>query len=91
LRQANLPSLIALPQKGITPHRQTHLDRTPHRQSRLDSQADCDLGDFRKVCPHTGQSSQLFIDANGGGAQFLTKLAGVVVLAHAQELITNLR
>ena len=31
------------------------------------------------MAPHTGQSSQLFADANDGNAQFLPKLAGAVV------------
>lgn len=34
---------------------------------------------LRVVRSHTGQSSQLFVYANGGGAQFLPNLAGVVV------------
>jgi hypothetical protein len=39
------------------------------------------------LAPHTGQSSQLFLDANDGNAQFLPRLAGAVVWTYkAQEL-----
>ena len=39
------------------------------------------------MLPHTGQSSQLVLDANDGNAQSLPKLAGAVVWTYkAQEL-----
>ena len=34
------------------------------------------LCDFREVCPHSGQSSQLSVDAHGRNAQFLATSAG---------------
>ena len=38
------------------------------------------------MSPHTGQSSQLFIEANDGDAQFLPKLVGVLVDYKTTEL-----
>jgi hypothetical protein len=32
------------------------------------------------ICPHTGQSSQLSFDANGGGAPFLATRAGSALI-----------
>jgi hypothetical protein len=43
------------------------------------------------LAPHTGQSSQLLLDANDGNAKSLPNLEGAVIADKAQELGKILR
>jgi hypothetical protein len=40
----------------------------------------CSISFIRISAPHSGQSSQLLVDANGGNAQFLATVAGSALI-----------
>jgi hypothetical protein len=64
-----------------------HVDQTCNTHAQREKATERSSGLRKFVAPHIGQSSQLFLDANHGHAQFLRKPADTVGLAHkTQEL-----